>query len=374
MALFAAFQFLRLNLLTYKDLAEWIHRPDIPRPGPQAQKAANGRARDPVLAGRGLVFKFSGQFGEIKQLERPPWDSTFQFGQQWTSPLKRAPSDPLPRSVPTTSTSPPRKSFDTNYAHIVTVKKGATAILHDVLFQQPRHRRRPAVRRFRDLRRGGFHRQGRHLHGERLQLRHPRPHGTARSRLDRRRGGCDRLRPATRHQRRHLPRLGFRDSRSAASRSGSTGQLEFRGSSVTRINGTVTAEAGVLTAFDSGATLETAWTNLINDDLRADRLREGSRHRQGKIVETAWTGTYTLSTSSRPRTSSSAPSIRASSRLRTPPSSVTRTATSPSTKFLRPAAPAAPPPWKAAASRTAVAITAGSRSSPRRARSRLGHH
>jgi len=29
-----------------------------------------------------LFSKFSGQFGEIKQLERPPWDSTFQFGQQ----------------------------------------------------------------------------------------------------------------------------------------------------------------------------------------------------------------------------------------------------------------------------------------------------
>lgn len=30
-----------------------------------------------------MFSKFSGQFGEIKQLERPPWDSTFQFGQQW---------------------------------------------------------------------------------------------------------------------------------------------------------------------------------------------------------------------------------------------------------------------------------------------------
>lgn len=76
---------------------------------------------------------------------------------------------------------------------------------------------------------------------------------------------------------------------------GSTGQLEFRESSVTRINGTVTAEAGVLTAFDSGATLETAWTNLINDNLETKTVfGEALGTVKGKIVETAWTGTYTL--------------------------------------------------------------------------------
>ena len=36
------FKFLRLNLLTYKDLAEWIHRPDIPDRGPRPKKPPMG--------------------------------------------------------------------------------------------------------------------------------------------------------------------------------------------------------------------------------------------------------------------------------------------------------------------------------------------
>lgn len=151
------------------------------------------------------------------------------------------------------------------------------------------------MRRFRDLRRGGFHRPGRHLHGERLQLRHPRPNG------HRGLGSIDVAAGATASAQQLVINDGtFRVWGSGnftvgSVTIGSTGQLEFRGSSVTRINGTVTAEAGVLTAFDSGATLETAWTNLINDDLETKTVFGMALGTvKGKIVETAWTGTYTL--------------------------------------------------------------------------------
>lgn len=73
------------------------------------------------------------------------------------------------------------------------------------------------------------------------------------------------------------------------------GQLELKDNSITRIDGSVTFAAGAALAFNSSATLETAWTNLINDDLKTKTaFGESLGTVTGKIVETAWTGTYTL--------------------------------------------------------------------------------
>lgn len=73
------------------------------------------------------------------------------------------------------------------------------------------------------------------------------------------------------------------------------GQLELKNNTITRIDGSVTFAAGAALAFNSSATLETAWTNLINDDLKKKTaFGESLGTVTGKIVETAWTGTYTL--------------------------------------------------------------------------------
>lgn len=73
------------------------------------------------------------------------------------------------------------------------------------------------------------------------------------------------------------------------------GQLELKKNTITRIDGSVTFAAGAALAFNSSATLETAWTNLINDDLETKTVfGESLGTVTGKIVETAWTGTYTL--------------------------------------------------------------------------------
>ena len=75
------------------------------------------------------------------------------------------------------------------------------------------------------------------------------------------------------------------------------GQLELKDNSITRIDGSVTfdKDKGAALAFNSSATLETAWTNLINDDLKTKTaFGKALDTVKGKIVETAWTGTYTL--------------------------------------------------------------------------------
>lgn len=73
------------------------------------------------------------------------------------------------------------------------------------------------------------------------------------------------------------------------------GQLELKNNTITRIDGSVTFAAGAKLAFNSSATLETAWTNLINDDLETKTVfGKALGTVKGKIVETAWTGTYTL--------------------------------------------------------------------------------
>lgn len=78
------------------------------------------------------------------------------------------------------------------------------------------------------------------------------------------------------------------------------GQLELKNNTITRIDGSVTFAADAKLAFNSSATLETAWTNLINDDETTtdfgEALRTGKNEGKDKIkiVETAWTGTYTL--------------------------------------------------------------------------------
>lgn len=73
------------------------------------------------------------------------------------------------------------------------------------------------------------------------------------------------------------------------------GQLELKNNTITRIDGSVTFAEGDALAFNSSATLETAWTNLINDDLETKTVfGKALGTVKGKIVETAWTGTYTL--------------------------------------------------------------------------------
>lgn len=73
------------------------------------------------------------------------------------------------------------------------------------------------------------------------------------------------------------------------------GQLELKNNTITRIDGSVTFDKGAALAFNSSATLETAWTNLINDDLKTKTaFGKALDTVKGKIVETAWTGTYTL--------------------------------------------------------------------------------
>lgn len=74
------------------------------------------------------------------------------------------------------------------------------------------------------------------------------------------------------------------------------GQLELnKDNTITRIDGSVTFAEGAALAFGSSATLETAWTNLINDDLETKTdFGEALGTVEGKIVETAYTGTYTL--------------------------------------------------------------------------------
>lgn len=73
------------------------------------------------------------------------------------------------------------------------------------------------------------------------------------------------------------------------------GQLELKNNTITRIDGSVTFDEGAALAFNSSATLETAWTNLINDDLKTKTaFGKALDTVKGKIVETAWTGTYTL--------------------------------------------------------------------------------
>lgn len=73
------------------------------------------------------------------------------------------------------------------------------------------------------------------------------------------------------------------------------GKLTLKDNTITRIDGSVTFDEGAALAFNSSATLETAWTNLINDDLKTKTaFGKALDTVKGKIVETAWTGTYTL--------------------------------------------------------------------------------
>lgn len=73
------------------------------------------------------------------------------------------------------------------------------------------------------------------------------------------------------------------------------GKLALKDNTITRIDGSVTFAEGAALAFESSATLETAWTNLINDDLETNTVfGKALGTVKGKIVETAWTGTYTL--------------------------------------------------------------------------------
>lgn len=73
------------------------------------------------------------------------------------------------------------------------------------------------------------------------------------------------------------------------------GKLALKDNTITRIDGSVTFAEGAALAFESSATLETAWTNLINDDLETKTVfGKALGTVKGKIVETAWTGTYTL--------------------------------------------------------------------------------
>lgn len=187
------------------------------------------------------------------------------------------------------------KSFDTNYAHIVTVKKGATAILHDVLFNSRAIDGAWQCEGFAIYAEAGSTVQGGTFT---VSASNYGIHGLTEQRGL---GSIDVAAGATASAQQLVINDGtFRVWGSGnftvgSVTIGSTGQLEFRGSSVTRINGTVTAEAGVLTAFDSGATLETAWTNLINDDLETKTVfGKALGTVKGKIVETAYTGTYTL--------------------------------------------------------------------------------
>lgn len=77
-----------------------------------------------------------------------------------------------------------------------------------------------------------------------------------------------------------------------------SGKLALKDNTITRIDGSVTFAEGAALAFESSATLETAWTNLINDDetttVFGEALRTGKNKGMGKIVETAYKGTYTL--------------------------------------------------------------------------------
>lgn len=73
------------------------------------------------------------------------------------------------------------------------------------------------------------------------------------------------------------------------------GQLELMYNTITRIDGSVTFDKGAKLAFESSATLETAWTNLINDDLKTKTaFGEAIGTTTTSIVEMAYTGTYTL--------------------------------------------------------------------------------
>lgn len=73
------------------------------------------------------------------------------------------------------------------------------------------------------------------------------------------------------------------------------GKLTLKDNTITRIDGSVTFDKGAELAFNSSATLETAWTNLINDDLETKTaFGKALDTVKGKIVETAYTGTYTL--------------------------------------------------------------------------------
>ncbi len=73
------------------------------------------------------------------------------------------------------------------------------------------------------------------------------------------------------------------------------GKLTLMNNTITRIDGSVTFDEGATLDFNSSATLETAWTNLINDDLETKTVfGESLGTVTGKIVETAWKGTYTL--------------------------------------------------------------------------------
>ncbi len=187
------------------------------------------------------------------------------------------------------------KSFDTNYAHNVTVKNGATAILHDVLFNSRVINGARQCEGFAIYAEAGSTVQGGTFTVSASN------YGIHDLTEQRGLGSLDVAAGATASAQQLVINDGtFRVWGSGnftvgSVTIGSTGQLEFRESSVTRINGTVTAEAGVLTAFDSGATLETAWTNLINDDLETKTVfGEALGTVKGKIVETAWTGTYTL--------------------------------------------------------------------------------
>lgn len=73
------------------------------------------------------------------------------------------------------------------------------------------------------------------------------------------------------------------------------GKLALKDNTITRIDGSVTFAEDAALAFESSATLETAWTNLINDDLETKTVfGKALGTVKGKIVETAWSGTYTL--------------------------------------------------------------------------------
>lgn len=72
------------------------------------------------------------------------------------------------------------------------------------------------------------------------------------------------------------------------------GKLTLMNNTITRIDGSVTFDEGAALAYGSSATLETAWTNLINDDLKTKTAFGNAIGTTTSIVETAYTGTYTL--------------------------------------------------------------------------------
>lgn len=72
------------------------------------------------------------------------------------------------------------------------------------------------------------------------------------------------------------------------------GKLTLKNNTITRIDGSVTFDESAALDYGSSATLETAWTNLINDDLKTKTAFGNAIGTTTSIVETAYTRTYTL--------------------------------------------------------------------------------